>query len=239
MRNVFTLTLLTAATSFTSSTLAQTAPAAVTPVPIQKDATQFIELQPLSSTRVLKFDAPKWVIDPAKAYRVVLETTKGKMTVELYPQVAPKTVNSFVFLALNNYYNGVPFHRVLENFMAQTGDPTGTGTGGPGYQFFVELDSKYAFDKPGVLGMARSQSFESNGSQFFITFVPYKSLSGQYTVFGQLLEGADVLAKIARVDPQSPKADLKPDLIERVIVLEEAVLKAAPENKPTTEPAKQ
>jgi cyclophilin family peptidyl-prolyl cis-trans isomerase len=238
MRNLLTFTLLTALTLLSSSALAQTAPAAVTPQPFQKAGPQFIELQPLSSARVLKFDAPKWVIDPAKAYRVVLETTQGKMTVELYPQVAPKTVNSFVYLALNNYYNGVPFHRVLENFMAQTGDPTGTGTGGPGYQFFVELDSKYGFDKPGVLGMARSQSFESNGSQFFITFVPYKSLSGQYTVFGQLLEGADVLSKIAKVDPQNPKPDLKPDLIERVIVLEEAVLKAAPENKPTTEPAK-
>jgi len=221
-----------------SSALAQTTPAAVTPQPIQKDGAQFVEVQPLSSTRILKFDAPKWVIDPAKAYRAVLETSKGKMTVELYPQVAPKTVNSFVFLALNHFYDGVPFHRVLENFMAQTGDPTGTGTGGPSYQFFVELDSKYNFDKPGVLGMARSQSLESNGSQFFITFVPYKSLSGQYTVFGGLLEGTDVLAKLAKVDPQNPKPDLKPDLIERVTILEETKLQAAPTNLPTSEPAK-
>jgi len=232
-------TALLTAVLFPSSALAQTAvPSAVTPQPIQKDGVQFRELEPLSSARILKFDAPKWVIDPAKAYRAVLETSKGKLTVELYPQVAPKTVNSFVFLALNHYYDGVPFHRVLENFMAQTGDPTGTGTGGPGYQFFVELDSKYNFDKPGVLGMARSSSLESNGSQFFITFVPYQSLSGQYTVFGKLLEGADVLAKLAKVDPQNPRPDLKPDLIERVTVLEEAKLQAAPANLPTTEPAK-
>lgn len=222
MRNVFTLTLLTAATSFTSSTLAQTAPAAVTPVPIQKDATQFIELQPLSSTRVLKFDAPKWVIDPAKAYRVVLETTKGKMTVELYPQVAPKTVNSFVFLALNNYYNGVPFHRVLENFMAQTGDPTGTGSGGPGYKFGDEIVSELRHRGKGVLSMANAGpgpgGTGTNGSQIFITFSDTPHLDGKHTVFGKVVEGLETLDKIKRNDPSRPLP--YPSIIERAYVLE-------------------
>jgi cyclophilin family peptidyl-prolyl cis-trans isomerase len=148
-----------------------------------------------------------------------LQTSKGKITLELYPQVAPKTVNSFVFLALNHYYDGVPFHRVIENFMAQTGDPTGTGTGGPGYQFYVELDAKYTFDKVGVLGQARSSSLASNGSQFFITYVPYPSLNGAYTVFGQLLEGMDVLKSIQK----DPNAQNKADLIQKMTILEEVV----------------
>ncbi len=182
-------------------------------------ALEFVEMKPLSSERILKFDAPKWVVNPAKQYRAVLQTSKGNITLELYPQIAPKTVNSFVFLALNHYYDGVPFHRVIENFMAQTGDPTGLGTGGPGYQFYVELDAKYTFDKAGVLGQARSNSLASNGSQFFITYVPYPSLNGAYTVFGQLLEGMNILKSIQK----DPNAQNKADLIQKMTILEEVV----------------
>lgn len=183
-------------------------------------ATQFQPMAFLSNERQTKFESPKWVIHPERQYQAVLETTQGNMILELYPQVAPKTVNSFVFLALNHFYDGVVFHRVLESFMAQTGDPTGTGSGGPGYQFFVEYDSKFNFDKPGVLGMARSQSLYSNGSQFFITFVPYASLNGQYTVFGQLISGLDVLGKIQKVNPSQPDPKVKLDLISKVTILE-------------------
>ncbi|MBB6099557.1 peptidylprolyl isomerase [Deinobacterium chartae] len=184
-------------------------------------AADFKPLEPLSNERVLQFKEPAWVIQPARNYRAVLETSKGRITLELYPRVAPKTVNNFVFLALNRYYDGVPFHRVLEGFMAQTGDPTGTGNGGPGYSFFVELDRDYRFDKAGVLGMARTSDYFGNGGQFFITLAPAAHLDGGYTVFGRVLEGQSVVSALTRIDPQAPKAGVKPDVLTKVTILEE------------------
>jgi len=117
--------------------------------------------------------------------------------VDLYEEQAPKTVNSFVFLALNHYFDGIVWHRVIPGFVAQTGDPTGTGTGGPGYQFGLEVTPSLNYDKEGVLGMARTSDPNSNGSQFFITYGPTPNLNQQYTIFGQVTEGMDVVKQLA------------------------------------------
>ncbi|WP_161882367.1 peptidylprolyl isomerase [Deinococcus alpinitundrae] len=182
----------------------------------------WVTLKPLSETPVLKFDAPQQVTDPAKSYRAVVKTTRGDITLDLYAQQAPKAVNSFVFLALNHFYDGTPFHRVLTGFMAQGGDPTGTGTGGPGYSFSVEIDKALNFDSAGVLGMARAQSLSSQGSQFFITLAPAGFLNGQYTVFGKVADGQKVVDALQKIDPQKSDASLKPDRIESVEIQEEA-----------------
>ncbi len=126
--------------------------------------------------------------------------TGGEFVIQLYPDKAPITVNSFVFLACKGYFNGVTFHRVLEGFMAQGGDPTGTGGGGPGYEF-VNEDSDLTFDKEGVVAMANAGR-DTNGSQFFITFGPQEFLNGGYTIFGQVVSGMDVVSAITRRDPQ-------------------------------------
>ena len=164
---------------------------------------------------------PQQVTDPAKSYRAVVKTTRGDITLDLYAQQAPKAVNSFVFLALNHFYDGTPFHRVLSGFMAQGGDPTGTGTGGPGYSFSVEIDKTLGFDSAGVLGMARAQSLSSQGSQFFITLAPASFLNGQYTVFGKVAGGQQVVDALQKIDPQKPDASLKPDRIESVEIQEQ------------------
>lgn len=180
----------------------------------------FKVLEPLSKERLLKFTAPEWVIHPAQQYRAILSTTKGEITVEFFPKVAPKTVNSFVFLALNHYYDGVPFHRVLDGFMAQTGDPTGTGTGGPGYGFMSEFEKGLEFTQPGLLAMANSGSIFSNGSQFFITFAKTDWLNYQHTIFGKVIYGMDVVNKLQRIDPSKPDAKIKPDVINTVTILQ-------------------
>jgi peptidyl-prolyl cis-trans isomerase A (cyclophilin A) len=130
--------------------------------------------------------------------KVKIETTLGELNVELYADDAPKTVENFVKLAKDGFYDGIIFHRVIPNFMIQTGDPTGTGTGGPGYQFADEFSSKLRHSKPGVLSMANSGP-NSNGSQFFITQVPTPWLDNKHSVFGQVTEGIEVVDKIASV----------------------------------------
>jgi cyclophilin family peptidyl-prolyl cis-trans isomerase len=162
---------------------------------------------------------PKMVLDPKKAYSAVFKMTKGgEFTVKLHADKAPITVNSFVFLAREGYFDSVTFHRVLENFMAQGGDPTGTGAGGPGYQF-VNEDSDLKFDKPGVMAMANAGR-DTNGSQFFITFAPTSHLNGGYTIFGQVTEGMDVVNGITLRDPQR-RPGFTGDLIESVTIFEE------------------
>ncbi|MBE2224291.1 MAG: peptidylprolyl isomerase, partial [Anaerolineae bacterium] len=125
----------------------------------------------------------------------------GQMRLRLFPEEAPITVNNFVFLANQGFYDGTTFHRVLADFMAQGGDPTGTGGGGPGYQFVNETDNSLSFDRPGILAMANAGP-DTNGSQFFITFGPQTYLDGGYTIFGELIEGFDVLNAISLRDPQ-------------------------------------
>ena len=148
--------------------------------------------------------APPITIDVNKQYTATVKMAKGgEFVIQLYPDKAPITVNSFVFLARQGFFNGVTFHRVLEGFMAQGGDPTGTGGGGPGYEFQNE-DSDLKFDKAGVVAMANAGR-DTNGSQFFITFSPQPSLNGGYTIFGQVISGMDVVNGITRRDPnQNP-----------------------------------
>ncbi|MBN2115613.1 MAG: peptidylprolyl isomerase [Anaerolineales bacterium] len=160
-------------------------------------------------------------IDVNKNYFATFKMEKGgEFVVELFPDKAPKTVNSFVFLARDGYFDGVTFHRVLEGFMAQGGDPTGTGTGGPGYYFEYE-ESDLTFDKPGVVAMANQGArTPTNGSQFFITFGPTPQLNGGYTIFGQVISGMDVVNGITRRDPQG-NPDFQGDAIETITIAEQ------------------
>ncbi len=149
--------------------------------------------------------APPMMIDKNKQYTATVKMANGgEFVIQLYADKAPITVNSFVFLARQGYFDGLTFHRVLEGFMAQGGDPTGTGGGGPGYEF-VNEDSELSFDKPGVVAMANAGR-DTNGSQFFITFTPQQRLDGGYTIFGQVISGMDVVNAIRLRDP-----DLNPD----------------------------
>lgn len=143
--------------------------------------------------------APEMVIDPKKKYTATLETSKGNILIELYPEYAPKTVNNFVFLAREGYYDGITFHRVISNFMIQGGDPTGTGRGGPGYTFQDEFKGNPLKHEKGVLSMANSGP-GTNGSQFFITHSPQPHLDGKHTVFGKVTSGQDVVNKIQQAD---------------------------------------
>jgi cyclophilin family peptidyl-prolyl cis-trans isomerase len=144
------------------------------------------------------------MIDPQKSYSALLSTDKGDMTLQLFADKAPNTVNNFVFLANQGFYDDTIFHRVIADFMVQAGDPTGTGTGGPGYRFKDEIHPDLRHDKPGVLSMANAGP-NTNGSQFFITHVPTPWLDGKHAVFGELTEGMDVLLAIPPRDPQRPE----------------------------------
>lgn len=148
-----------------------------------------------------QYDAPPpMVIDPAKRYLATISTAKGDILVELFADKAPITVNNFVFLAREGYYDGVTFHRVIKGFMAQGGDPTGTGSGGPGYQFPDEFHPSLKHDSPGILSMANAGP-GTNGSQFFITYRDTPHLDGKHTVFGRVVEGMDVVEAIPERDP--------------------------------------
>jgi len=138
-------------------------------------------------------------IDLKKQYTANIETNRGVIVLKLYAAQTPRTVNNFVCLAEDGYYDGVTFHRVIPDFMVQTGDPTGTGRGGPGYTFKDEFDPKLKHDQPGVLSMANSGP-GTNGSQFFITHVPTPWLDGKHSVFGQVTEGLDVVNAIQQGD---------------------------------------
>ena len=147
---------------------------------------------------------PAMTIDPKKKYKARMETDKGTMVIELFADKTPKTVNNFVFLSREGFYDGIIFHRVIKDFMAQGGDPTGTGTGGPGYRFADEFHPRLKHDKPGILSMANAGP-NTNGSQFFITHVPTPHLNNKHTVFGQVVEGMDVLMSIPPSDPMRPE----------------------------------
>ncbi len=142
---------------------------------------------------------PPMRIDPQKRYRARIDTDKGVITVELFPQHAPKTVNNFVFLAGEGFYDGVSFHRVIGNFMIQGGDPTGTGRGGPGYRFEDETGGNPLRHETGVVSMANAGP-NTNGSQFFITHSPQPHLDGRHTVFGKVVEGQEVVNAIRQGD---------------------------------------
>ena len=147
---------------------------------------------------------PMLEIDPKKKYTARMKTDVGTMVIELFADKTPKTVNNFIFLARQGFYDGVIFHRVIANFMAQGGDPTGTGSGGPGYKFADEFHPSLRHDKQGILSMANAGP-STNGSQFFITHGPTPHLNDKHTVFGQVIEGLDVLMAIKPRDPQRPE----------------------------------
>ena len=146
-------------------------------------------------------ECPPMVIDPLKQYTATLHTDKGDITIELYPEAAPLAVNNFVFLSNEGWYDNVIFHRVIPGFVAQAGDPTGTGLGGPGYAFKNEVSEELSFDRAGVLGMANAGP-DTNGSQFYITLAPATHLDGGYTIFGQVIEGMEVVEDLTPRDPQ-------------------------------------
>lgn len=143
--------------------------------------------------------SPEMQIDPEKKYLVKMETTKGMLELELYPEYAPKTVNNFVFLVREGYYDGIKFHRVINDFVIQGGDPTGTGAGGPGYKFEDEVQGNPLKHETNVISMANAGP-NTNGSQFFITHSPQPHLDGKHTVFGKVVKGADVVDSIRQGD---------------------------------------
>jgi cyclophilin family peptidyl-prolyl cis-trans isomerase len=148
---------------------------------------------------------PEMTIDPSQDYRATIKTDQGDIVIDLAADKAPKTVNNFVFLAREGFYDGVIFHRVIQDFMAQTGDPTGTGRGGPGYRFDDEFHPDLRHDTPGVVSMANAGP-NTNGSQFFITHVPTPWLDDKHAVFGRVQAGMDVLMSIEPRDPSDPSA---------------------------------
>lgn len=168
----------------------------------------FANLEAITRLILLEQDqfnvCPEMTIDPSKEYYASIETEKGDIVIELLPEQAPMAVNNFVFLSRQDWYDGVTFHRVLPGFVAQAGDPSGTGFGGPGYHFGNETSSETIFDKAGIVAMANAGP-DTNGSQFFITMGPAEQLNGGYTIFGRVVEGMDVVEDLNPRDPaQNP-----------------------------------
>ena len=174
-----------------------------------------------ASGNIKQYSSPPVVtIDTAKTYRATIKTEKGDVTVELLDDVAPETVNNFVFLARDGFYNGVSFHRVIPEFVAQSGDPTGTGIGGPGYSLPVEQTDE-AF-VAGVVAMAKPQDAgsDNNGSQFFFMLREEPTFDGKFTVFGKVTEGMDVLEQLTARDPQQTQSPEPGDVIESITIEE-------------------
>lgn len=166
-------------------------------------------------------EPPPQVVDSDKEYRATISTEHGDIVIELYTEQAPVNVNSFVFLAQEGWYDGVMFHRVIPDFVAQAGDPTGTGIGGPGYRCGDEIVSDLTFDKAGVVGMASGGPGTGTiGSQFFITYSALPQLDGNYTIIGQVVEGMDVVENLTPRDP-SEGMGLPPGDVIKTILIEE------------------
>jgi cyclophilin family peptidyl-prolyl cis-trans isomerase len=161
---------------------------------------------------------PAMTIDSSKRYVATMETAKGNIVIELFAADAPVTVNNFVFLSREGYYDDTTFHRVLTDFMAQGGDPTGTGSGGPGYQFADEFSPNRRHDSPGTLSMANAGP-GTNGSQFFLTHVPTPHLDGKHTVFGKVTGGMDVLLSLTPRDPNQ-RPNFAGDALKTVTIQE-------------------
>jgi cyclophilin family peptidyl-prolyl cis-trans isomerase len=179
----------------------------------------------ISKAKVDKAD-PRWrtslrkpdvaTFDPARSYFAVMQTNKGTLRIKLMPDVAPMHVTSFLYLAKLGFYDGLSFHRVIPGFMAQGGDPLGNGTGGPGYTFDGEFKADVKHDRPGRLSMANAGP-GTDGSQFFITFVPTPWLDGKHTIFGTVVDGKDTLKALEAAGSQSGRPT-EPLKIERVTV---------------------
>ena len=164
---------------------------------------------------------PTMALDSASKYAADFRTNHGNFKVELFTTQAPVTVNNFVFLAKQGYYDGLTFHRVIESFMIQGGDPTGTGGGNPGYQFQDEIVAGLVFDAPGKLAMANSGP-DTNGSQFFITTVPTDWLNGRHTIFGTVIDGQSVVEAISRLPTAARDVPLEKVVIERIDIIQTA-----------------
>jgi peptidylprolyl isomerase/peptidyl-prolyl cis-trans isomerase B (cyclophilin B) len=204
-------------------------PAAQLPAPTQARPTSAV---PTSGAAPDQWSAaPEMAIDPTHIYLANFVTDKGTIVVELLADKAPITVNNFVFLAREGFYNNTTFHRVLDDFMAQGGDPTGSGSGGPGYRFEDEFHPDLSFSEPGLLAMANSGP-DTNGSQFFITFAPTPHLDGRHTIFGKVVEGLDVALALTRRDPQL-NPDFAGDALQTVEIAEAAQSRLPP---PTATP---
>ncbi len=187
---------------------------------ISRQGSNVAESQADAPTGKQYAEYPPMAIDVTKKYFATFKMAKGgEFTVELFADKAPLTVNNFVFLARDGFYDGTTFHRVLEGFMAQGGDPTGTGGGGPGYRFEDEINDDLKFDKEGILAMANSGP-NTNGSQFFITYAPTPWLDGLHTIFGRVVEGMDVVKGITLRDPNL-LPDYPGDAIETITITEE------------------
>ena len=158
---------------------------------------------------------PEMALDPDKDYHANLLTEKGMVRIRLFAEEAPETVNNFVFLAREGYFDGTTFHRVIEGFMAQGGDPTGTGTGGPGYSIADEFHPDLRHDRPGMLSMA-NRGPNTNGGQFFITLGPTPHLDNRHTVFGEVVDGLDVVRKIGSTKTGAQDRPVKDVVIESV-----------------------
>ncbi len=195
---------------------AETAPAMETPA-VSTSQGSAAGMSPAERNNMFSA-APEMTIDPSKYYFATLKTKRGDIKIQLFADRSPVTVNNFVFLAREGFYDNTTFHRVIEDFMAQGGDPTGTGTGGPGYTFADEFWPGATFDRRGLLAMANAGP-GTNGSQFFITFAPAPWLDGGHTIFGEVIEGDEVLDQITLRDPMaSPNAP--GDLIETILIEE-------------------
>lgn len=164
-------------------------------------------------------DCPPMIIDPHKRYVAILHTTKGDIVIELYAEQAPVAVNNFIFLGKQGWYDGVMFHRVLPGYIAQAGDPSGTGFGGPGYAFDNEISPKLTFDGPGVVAMANAGP-GTNGSQFFITYTAVPQLNGNYTIFGRVIAGMEVVESLTPRDPSQTMELPEGDVIISVTIEE-------------------
>ena len=177
----------------------------------------FIRLIELEDRRYTS--PPPQVIDPSKDYIATIRTNKGDIVIQLYPDQAPLNVNSFVFLAQEGWYDNVIFHRVIPGFVAQSGDPTGTGAGSPGYQCDDEISPALSYNDTGVVGIANAGP-NTGSSQFFITLAPQPNLDGGYTIIGKVIEGLDVLQSLAPRDPSDPQAP-PGDVIETITIEEQ------------------
>lgn len=160
---------------------------------------------------------PQLTFDPKKAYYWVMETNKGSIKLRLMPDVAPMHVSSCIYLNTLGFYDGLKFHRVIQRFMAQGGDPLGSGGGNPGYEMHVEIKPDVKHSKPGMLSTARrGGDLDSDGSQFFLTFGPTPSLDGEYTIYGEMVEGADVLKQLEACGrPRDPAPPTEPLFIKK------------------------
>lgn len=213
---------------------APTGGSAITPAPTTGLVFAPTATNPAAAPKNLQWPAPPpMTIDPTKIYLATFKTAKGDIKVQLFADKAPITVNNFVFLAREGYYDNTTFHRVLQDFMAQGGDPTGTGSGGPGYQFEDEFHPDLTFSEAGLLAMANAGP-GTNGSQFFITFVPTPHLNFAHTIFGKVVEGQAVALALTLRDPGANPTTPGDTLL--TVSIEEIAQSLLPEPTPTPEP---